>query len=343
MPLHVLDEIEVPTTMNEMTPLLRRQTVSSLGNSSSIGCDVDDDVEEGGDKYQDDSSLSDDKGSSFYGSMATEDNSDFDGEYDGDYSMTNFRLSGHHSQWALLLMTWTPAVLLLVVLMSSSRNSNPQSSVTTVPGFQSTGFEKDTVGFATTTSILEASAADENTSSNLQTTTTLPTSNVAFLGNSMFYFNDFPNFFQTLATRNGQPVYQDSCLHGGASIPSLLKEGNAMYPQFMTPAAILTNDQNNHTIFEYGACTIPQLLLGVDDRLDDPGYAVTENDTATLGSGHNQNPCREDPAYLKYTQGKYNIMLLEVSGGGYQYCLFRSFANIRMPLLPSFTKTKLNV
>ena len=124
---------------------------------------------------------------------------------------------------------------------------------------------------------------------------------VAFLGNSMFYFNDFPNFFQTIAGKCKKFVYQNSCLHGGASIPSLLQEGNGMWPLLMTEAAILGRDSNNNTIYDYGACTIEQLLLGNDARLKDLGYAVPVN-----SSEPNQNPCRKDLAYLSYTLQTYS-------------------------------------
>ena len=85
-------------------------------------------------------------------------------------------------------------------------------------------------------------------------------STVAFLGNSMFYFNDFPRFFETIA---GGRVVQNSCLHGGASIESLVIQGNAMYPQFGTVQAIIgTNEVSGDIIYDYGACTVKQLLNG---------------------------------------------------------------------------------
>lgn len=152
--------------------------------------------------------------------------------------------------------------------------------------------------------------------------------NVAFVGNSMFYFNgksiglqtsngadvwsphavvscfcgiDFPRFFQALA---GEDLvrYQDSCLHGGGDIPSLLMEGNAMYPQFSTPDAILEEPtyQMNHTIYDYGACTPEQLVTGRDIRLIDPGYAQPADK-----SEGNFNPCREDQTYLQWATDYY--------------------------------------
>jgi hypothetical protein len=146
---------------------------------------------------------------------------------------------------------------------------------------------------------------------------------VAFIGNSMFYFNDFPRFFQALSDDS---IVQNSCLHGGASISSLLMEGNAMYPQFRTEKAILSNvsssssiharngndnaslEQNQaaddeeetpqHVLYDFGACTVPQLLVGRDDRLYDPGYANPVEVDPSIGQA---NPCRQDPAYLAYS------------------------------------------
>ena len=114
-------------------------------------------------------------------------------------------------------------------------------------------------------------------------------------------FTDFPRFLQVLA---GEDLigHQDSCLHGGGSIPSLLMEGNSMYPQFATPKAILSSPSKkyNRTIYDYGACTPTQLMLGIDPRLDDPGYAQPSN-----RSEGNLNPCREDQFYSDWATQHY--------------------------------------
>lgn len=121
----------------------------------------------------------------------------------------------------------------------------------------------------------------------------------------MFYFNDVPRFLEEIS---GYQITQDSCLHGGASITSLLVEGNGMYPQFETNTSVIidfggtTHHQHNQTLYDYGACTVPQLLLGWDDRLQDPGYAQPEDKNNTSI----KNPCREDANYLEYTIQKSN-------------------------------------
>jgi hypothetical protein len=117
---------------------------------------------------------------------------------------------------------------------------------------------------------------------------------VAFIGNSMLYFNDFPRFFEIFS---GQRIKQNSCLQGGGNIPSYWIEGNAMFPQFGTDEAIITTQRDGHILYDYGACTVPQLLTGTDDRLDDPGYAVPSDKNTT-----NKNPCREDHEYLEFSK-----------------------------------------
>lgn len=53
----------------------------------------------------------------------------------------------------------------------------------------------------------------------------------------------------------------------------------------------------DHPIYDYGACTVFQLLNGTDAELDDPGYGMPEETNST-----NKNPCREDPIYLEYAK-----------------------------------------
>jgi hypothetical protein len=79
-------------------------------------------------------------------------------------------------------------------------------------------------------------------------------------------------------------------------------EGNGMFPQFATPRAVRRQptERSNHTIYDFGACTPEQLMLGTDARLDDPGYAQPAN-----RSEGNFNPCREDKAYLQWATEYY--------------------------------------
>ena len=84
-----------------------------------------------------------------------------------------------------------------------------------------------------------------------------------------------------------------------------------MFPQFATEPALIgyevddddderdadnTPTKRKKPIYDFGACTVPQLLLGYDDRIHDPGYAVSMDDM------NNTNPCRNvnDATYLHY-------------------------------------------
>ena len=121
---------------------------------------------------------------------------------------------------------------------------------------------------------------------------------VAFLGNSMLYFNDLPRFIETIA---GGRVVQNSCLHGSASIATLL-DGSGMYPKFKTHNAILGKDKYGQYIHDYGACTVSQLLLGQDVQLNnannDKGGGQQQQLTTT--NSKNVNPCNADIAYREY-------------------------------------------
>jgi hypothetical protein len=120
--------------------------------------------------------------------------------------------------------------------------------------------------------------------------------------------NDFPRYFQAISAHlHGHHVEQNSCLHGGGSIPSLVMEGNAMWPQFETENAVLSHiyDRDGMVIHDYGACTVPQLLTGIDTRLDDPGYASFQDVDPINASRVNKNPCRQDPAYRDFARQYY--------------------------------------
>ena len=103
-----------------------------------------------------------------------------------------------------------------------------------------------TIGIGTATAVVSAFtfSADEIMPSPGPTQTTsaagaaaagiLPPSepvHIAYAGNSMIYFHDTPRMFTNLATKR-RVASQDSCLRGGASLPSLFLEGNGMRNKF---------------------------------------------------------------------------------------------------------------
>jgi hypothetical protein len=61
---------------------------------------------------------------------------------------------------------------------------------------------------------------------------------IAFVGNSMLYFNDCPRLVQQMLEEVVAVVTQDSCLRGGATLTSLWKTGNGMSKKFATEQAI---------------------------------------------------------------------------------------------------------
>jgi hypothetical protein len=144
-----------------------------------------------------------------------------------------------------------------------------------------------------------------------QTKTT--STSVAFLGNSMLYFNDFPRFFEEISSSGSddsssrRTINQNSCLHGSASIASLLHGNNGMYPKFKTHNAVLGKDMYGQYIHDYGACTVSQLLLGHDVQQlnsanNDKGEQQQQLTTMTTlnNNKNNVNPCNADIAYREY-------------------------------------------
>jgi hypothetical protein len=128
--------------------------------------------------------------------------------------------------------------------------------------------------------------------------------------------NDFPRYFQAISGHlhdHDHHVIQNSCLHGGGSIPSLVTEGNAMWPQFETENAVLQRNAEDQVIYDYGACTVPQLLTGVDNRLADPGYASFQDVDPLNASRVNLNPCRQDPAYLQFATSYFDKEIAQYS------------------------------
>ena len=126
--------------------------------------------------------------------------------------------------------------------------------------------------------------------------------NVAFIGNSNLFVNDLPRLMEAFG--NGK-LFQDSCLHSKGSLMNIIKTGNGMYQRWQTQNAILDNDlMDNGTwtdedgdttlLYDYGACSVPQLLIGHDEYLSLGGYDDEDDDET--------NPCLQSSQYLEYTE-----------------------------------------
>jgi lysophospholipase L1-like esterase len=79
---------------------------------------------------------------------------------------------------------------------------------------------------------------------------------VAFLGNSIIYFNDCPRLLEHMLQSRYSSVVQDSCLRGGASLPSLWKDGNGMRNKFGGSEQAKREDGS----LDFGAATVQDLL-----------------------------------------------------------------------------------
>lgn len=136
---------------------------------------------------------------------------------------------------------------------------------------------------------------------------------VAFLGNSILYFNDCPRLVVNLGRlvvrrgdasneRNTNTLYepyverQDSCLRGGTNLTELWKLGNGMKQHgFLTDAAkIGTSETDGSNVYDVGAPTVHALLENGGGKWD----FVILND-------HTQGPAR------RASQQTTQVVLLE--------------------------------
>ncbi|KAL7494236.1 hypothetical protein ACHAWT_008490 [Skeletonema menzelii] len=101
--------------------------------------------------------------------------------------------------------------------------------------------------------------------------------NVAFLGNSILYFNDTPRFLFNLS--NHKIRHQNSCLRGGTTLTELYTLGNGMKRHgFATDNALMENGEH-----DVGSPTVQDLLQSKDNSKWD---VVVMNE-------HTQGPARQ--------------------------------------------------
>jgi hypothetical protein len=155
-----------------------------------------------------------------------------------------------------------------------------------------------------------------------------PIVRVAMIGNSIQYFNDLPRVLEAMGNGN---IVQNSCLHGNGNFESHLAFGNGMYAKWQTGQARLWDEYNE--LYDYGACTPQQLLLGTDERLEDvyqrrrrrrmrkleegeEGDEQEENEEENAYGNNDDgyeykleddgtNPCLQDENYYWYLQNQY--------------------------------------
>ncbi len=110
---------------------------------------------------------------------------------------------------------------------------------------------------------------------------------IAFVGNSFQFVNDFPRFFPRLAETT---IEQDSVLHGSLSLVTLLQKGNGMRNRWKTDSAW----DETVGLYDYGACTIPQLLVGYDEALDNYDQYYTNDGLNPCFSLHHNGAYYDD-------------------------------------------------
>jgi hypothetical protein len=140
---------------------------------------------------------------------------------------------------------------------------------------------------------------------------------VAFLGNSMLYFNDCPRLFeQMLMTRYvNKKVRQDSCLRGGASLVSLWEKGNGMGTKFATPPAALPNSNE----YDIGALTVQALLsegtnvVVLNDHTKSPARTKTRQSALAI--------LREKylPLFKQQQQNNCNLLVIFIQTPAYRF------------------------
>jgi hypothetical protein len=123
-------------------------------------------------------------------------------------------------------------------------------------------------------------------------TTTDTSISVAFIGNSMQYYNDLPRLMVEMSEAN---ITQNSCYRPGTSLKTIITHGNGMPNYWNTSAALI----NGTDLYDFGACTVKQLLFGKDNHLEKLARKKFEHDPVA------DNPCLAFPEYLNYLNNYY--------------------------------------
>jgi hypothetical protein len=111
---------------------------------------------------------------------------------------------------------------------------------------------------------------------------------------------------------SGGHITQNSCLHGNANLETILTWGNGMYKIWSAGAARVYND--DYTVWDFGACTVHQLLFGYDDTLEtkvelymmgnySDMFGNNNDDFSTYIDG--SNPCVQDENYYAWLKRQY--------------------------------------
>jgi hypothetical protein len=164
---------------------------------------------------------------------------------------------------------------------------------------------------------------------------------VAFVGNSYVFVNDLPRLMETIS--DGR-ITQDSCLHGSGSISRILNTGNGMYNRWSTEDALIEEEYVDkygatQTLYDYGACSVTQLLMGYDKALSYNNYKGNFYNDGT-------NPCFNDNSYLDYRQSfnstnfDYVILTDQSKRMCFQESRDEALSALRYTYIPLFNETE---
>jgi hypothetical protein len=130
---------------------------------------------------------------------------------------------------------------------------------------------------------------------------------LAIVGNSLIYFNDLPRLLEAMA--HGR-LHQESCLHGNADFSSHLWYGNGMHNKWRTEQARIWDADGE--IYDFGACTVQELLFGEDERITEQWIIDASNSTYVPQQeweyeleDDGTNPCLVDQAYKEYREARF--------------------------------------
>lgn len=124
---------------------------------------------------------------------------------------------------------------------------------------------------------------------------------LAFIGNSYMFVNDVPRLMQKISRGR---IHQNSVINPSASLGKLLRAGNGMYEVWQTETALTYKfdtewtDAEDEDVYDYGMCSVFQLLEGYDNDLTYRNY------NGAYYYEENTNPCFEDENYLLYLQDR---------------------------------------
>ena len=155
--------------------------------------------------------------------------------------------------------------------------------------------------------------------------------NVAFVGNSIQYVNDVPRTMEYLA---GGYIEQNSCLHGSLSFMSIMLYGNGMYNKYRRKNGYI-GVYNDEKVYDWGACSVPQLMYGHDEGLA-TGYYRDDG----------KNPCLQSANYLDYLEQNTTVPTWEfvvlndqTRTPVYLYSRHRSLVMLRDVFVPILRET----